>query len=153
MKREPAGNRQILYVPEPVWEAVLDHCRREMPREACGLLSGLGNTVACALPLPNVAPDPQHSYLAEPECLYRALAEVERRGEEMLGIYHSHPTGSPALSARDREQALWPGVVHVVVSFAGRRPQARAWRLPGCGPPVDTAVGAVPLRIIHLDKL
>lgn len=134
MSPESGGEREVLYLPHQVWEVVLDHCRREVPHEACGLLAGRGNRVARAIPLPNVAPDPERAYLAEPESLYRALVEMEERGEEMIGIYHSHPAGPPAPSERDREQAFWPGVAHLVISLAGGRPRACAWRLHGPHP-------------------
>lgn len=108
----------------------MDHCRREMPYEACGVLAGHGDRVTRAIPLPNVASEPAHAYLAEPESLYQVLLDMEERGEELIGIYHSHPNGPPALSDRDREQAFWPGVVHLVVSLAAGQPQLGAWRLP-----------------------
>lgn len=147
----------MLYLADQVWKAVVDHCRREMPYEACGLLTGRGDRVTRAIALPNVAADRGHAYLAEPESLYRALMEIEERGEEMIGIYHSHPDGPPVPSDRDREQAFWPGVVHLVISLAGSRPQACAWRLDGPCPspaaPRPAGGSAAGFRKIRLDKL
>jgi len=119
-----------LRIPRSVWDRVNEHCLSEKPREACGLLAGRGGVVSRAVPLPNVSPTPHRAYLADPEYLYQALRDLEERGEEVLAIYHSHPAGPPALSARDLEQAFWPGVVQLVVSLSGQEPEVRGYLLP-----------------------
>jgi proteasome lid subunit RPN8/RPN11 len=122
---------------------VKEHCCREKPREACGLLAGREGVVSRAIPLPNVSPSPERAYLADPEYLYRALRDLEERGEEMLAIYHSHPGGPPTPSARDLEQAFWPGVVQLVVSLSGREPEARGYLLPE-----DRTAAPRPVRVL-----
>lgn len=134
-------------IPRSVWDRVNEHCLSEKPREACGLLAGRGGVVSRAIPLPNVSPAPDRAYLADPESLYGALRDLEERGEEMLAIYHSHPAGPPALSARDREQAFWPGVVQLVVSLAGPEPEARGYLLPDGG----AAAEPRPVRLLIIE--
>lgn len=123
-----------LCILRSAWSQVVAHCRRELPREACGILAGRGRVALRAIALPNASGAPEREYLADPESLYAALCEVEERGEQMLAIYHSHPQGPPHLSPRDLEQAFWPQAVQVVVSLAGRRPVARAFQVEGWGP-------------------
>lgn len=126
-------NPRSLCILRSAWLQVIAHCRRELPREACGILAGRGRTALRAIALPNASGTPEREYLADPESLYAALCEVEERGEQMLAIYHSHPQGPPNLSSRDLEQAFWPQALQVVVSLAGRRPVVRAFHVEGCG--------------------
>ncbi|MEW6545449.1 MAG: M67 family metallopeptidase [Bacillota bacterium] len=117
-----------LCIPRRVWGEVIHLCRLQLPGEACGILAGTGNRVSRAIPLPNISPTPTRAYLADPESLYRALLDIEERGEQLLAIYHSHPAGPATLSPVDLEQAFWP-VVHVVISPADNEPRAAAYRL------------------------
>jgi proteasome lid subunit RPN8/RPN11 len=48
---------------------------------------------------------------------------------EIVGVYHSHPTGPAQPSARDVRQAHYPAWVHVIVGFPSGRPEIRAYRL------------------------
>lgn len=124
-------DHQTLLVPASCLRLILEHCRRELPREACGALVGSGNRATRVFPLPNVSPTPTTRYLASPEGLWHVLQLAETAGEELLAIYHSHPHGPPRLSPVDLEQAYWPQLVHIVVSPPY---DVRAYIIQGDGP-------------------
>jgi proteasome lid subunit RPN8/RPN11 len=91
---------------------------QEAPQEACGLISrgdhGLG-----LWPAPNVAEDPTTTFAIEPENLLAIIQQIERQGDTLVGVYHSH-AGTPAPSSTDVETAArWPGLTWVIV---GSRP-------------------------------
>lgn len=73
-------------------------------REVCGLI--LANQTVH--PILNVARYPQHAFEMDPVQQLEALEAftVEKVGDRIMGMYHSHPGGNPAPSHMDL--AGWP---------------------------------------------
>ena len=117
----------MLRISQPLLDHTLNHLRRLAPNEGVGLWVGIKGVVEEVVELPNVHPNPQVAYQAEPLALIRAIQEIENRGIELLAIYHSHPTGSTTPSETDKAQAYWrvPYVIYAVQSGA-----LKAYRLP-----------------------
>ena len=125
-------------------EAIVDHARAEMPNEACGLLAG---TVATGLahafhPARNAHPSP-YRYSLDPDDLVRITFAIERAGDELLAIVHSHPRTEPEPSPTDRRAAaLYPRTPQVIVGLeddGDATPRLRAWRI-GAGDDEEIAV-------------
>lgn len=98
---------------------------RRAPHEACGLLAGhLGDGlihVLAAVPLDNLAEDPQRAFRVDPLAI---LLDPPSRSGNWVGVYHSHPADPPTPSTADLA-AAWPGFLQIVT---GRGPDAgRAW--------------------------
>ena len=108
----------------------------ELPNEAAGLLSGdLRESRATRFhPARNVDASPLR-YNLHPEDLVRIVFEIERSGEDLVGIFHSHTRTAAVPSPTDRRTAEYPGVFHVIVSLANPESTApsalRAWRIHG----------------------
>ena len=79
--------------------------------EICGLLLGQRGRIERAAPTANISPHPADSFEIDPAALIAAHRAERGGGERLLGHYHSHPTGSPYPSARDKAAAepgrLW----------------------------------------------
>lgn len=89
--------------------------------ERCGILFGTKDEageayVAGCAELENVAADPAHNYEFEASAQAKAWSRVERWGYEVLGIWHTHPSGPQGPSQTDLAYAqpwfvypvLWP---------------------------------------------
>jgi desampylase len=101
---------------------LLAEAERTAPRECCGLLLGRGDRIEALNPARNVAADPLHRFEIDPETLLAAHKAARAGGPEVIGYYHSHPSGEPVPSARDREEAggdrrLWAIVAAGRVGF------------------------------------
>ncbi len=76
------------------------------PYEACGVLIGIinGSTahVEKALPVTN-ARRTRTSFELDPKEHYDAWNDAEKKGKEIIGIYHTHPVSSAVPSLWDRE--------------------------------------------------
>ncbi len=95
------------------------HARASSPEECCGLLGGRGGRAESVYRLRNVANDASVAYEAAPEDLFAAQRRMRERGEELLGIYHSHPRSSdPVPSATDVKLAFYPSAVYFIIGFA-----------------------------------
>lgn len=117
-----------LAIPAAIRDAMVAHCLREAPLEACGLLGGVGRAVESFFPLRNELRD-EARYRADPGDLIAAVQAIRGRGEEILAIYHSHPRTHPIPSKTDLRENYYGDVPRIIVSLAGAEPDVRAWRL------------------------
>lgn len=117
----------LCLTPDQVAE-MIEHAQAEAPLEACGLLAGPPGRVERVYRTTNAARSPI-AYRLDPQEQYDLFMDIEERGWEMVGIYHSHPGLSAYPSLTDVEQAFYPEAVYVVVSLAGTEPVVRAFRI------------------------
>ena len=109
---------------------MLDHARQDCLRECCGLLAGRGGVITQTFPATNVATHPATSYEIAPEEIFRRMREMRADGLELLGIYHSHPTGKNEPSLRDIELAYYPeGAYFIISPLAGSTRPVRAFSI------------------------
>ncbi|WP_240910875.1 Mov34/MPN/PAD-1 family protein [Paludisphaera soli] len=126
---DPEGFDGPLEIPPGVVEAMIAHCRREAPRECCGLLGGVPPLVSSFHPLRNAAPSAETRYDADPRDLIDAVVELRRRDAEILAIYHSHPRWEAVPSRTDLEENHYGAVPRIIVSLLCEPPDVRVWRL------------------------
>ncbi len=107
-----------LVVDRTVLLAVAAAARRELPREACGLLGGhrRGSTwqVTAFTPLANLLAEADR-FACDPIEFASAEAHLRDRGLQWLGFAHSHPDGITAPSSTDRRD-LWRDCVHLIAA-------------------------------------
>lgn len=90
--------------------------RAAHPREACGILLGHGSRITAALETANVHPQPETHFEIDPQALITAHRAAREGGPQVVGYFHSHPTGQPAPSAADRAMAAGDGRVWAIVA-------------------------------------
>ncbi len=118
-----------LAFPIALWSAVESQLTRALPEEACGLLAGQDGSVEQVYPVDNALRSPT-AYRMDPAGQVKAMLEIERVGLQLIGIYHSHPTGPAIPSATDLKQASYPDSLYLICSPApGQAWQARAFWL------------------------
>jgi proteasome lid subunit RPN8/RPN11 len=121
-------------VPRAVAEQMMAHAQAQLPNEASGLLGGslAGGRAASYHPAGDSEASPLR-YSIDREELVEIMFAIERAGEELVAIFHSHPGSSPSPSATDRRTAMFPDQFYVIASLAD--PEAppdralRAWRI------------------------
>jgi desampylase len=108
-----------------VHAALLAAARASHPREACGLLLGEGACITAARPARNVHPSPHTHFEIDPEALIDAHRAARVPGApQVLGYYHSHPTGPAQPSATDRAMAAGDGRIWAIIAGS----DVRLWR-------------------------
>jgi len=114
-------------------EAMVRHALQETPNECCGVLIGRNGRIERAVPMRNVRPSPD-AYFMDPDEQIALFTAMEQRGEQLLGIYHSHPRGPATPSPADRQLAFHPDALYVVVSLADPdRPDVRGFAVSADG--------------------
>lgn len=128
-------------LPRRLYEEMLAHARAEAPLEACGLLGGRDGRPETFYPTPNGERSPVR-YSIPPADLLRVTRELERAGQELVGIFHSHPATEAYPSPTDVRLAFYPDACYLILSLADpARPALRAFRI------VDGHIAEEPLRI------
>ncbi|PXA97135.1 hypothetical protein DMC47_15385, partial [Nostoc sp. 3335mG] len=74
-------------------------------QEVCGILRGTGDRIEAAVAARNVAADPARHFEIDPAALLAAHRDARRGGADVIGWYHSHPSGDPDPSPTDAAQA------------------------------------------------
>ena len=117
-----------LYLTESQARALRDHAQKDAPREACGLLVGVGQQAREVIAVPNIAADPIHHYHLDDETLGRTLLSLDARHLDLVAIYHSHPDGEAIPSPTDIRQATFPDTPYLIVGLRGG-PHMAAWQI------------------------
>lgn len=134
-------------ITEAVRRAIEEHALGSRPAECCGLLSGRRGLITDLHPLPNVADTPESRYFASPEDLFTAMRRIRETGQELLGIYHSHPRTRAYPSTSDVEMAFYPEAFYFIISLEPRV-EMRAFRIEGSKiDSVDVEVVESPLPV------
>jgi len=108
------------------------------PNEGCGLLVGRRQDdrveVTALAPSANLAPDPAHRFEIDPALRLRLQRELRGSGEDIVGLYHSHPDGAAAPSDTDARMAWEPELIWLIAAVRADGVAAlRAWRLADGG--------------------
>lgn len=111
-----------LEVTSGAMATLLEEAVKAAPLECCGVLLGKGERIAQALPAANVSPEPLTRFEIDPATLLAAHKAARAGGPQVVGYYHSHPTGHPVPSATDCEHStgdlrVWAIVADDEVAF------------------------------------
>lgn len=102
-------------VTSAVLEALLAEARAGWPRECCGLLFGSDAAIVGHRPAANVHPAPETHFEIDPQALIDAHRAARNGGPQVVGYYHSHPSGPPEPSATDRVRAAHDGMIWAIM--------------------------------------
>ncbi|WP_458185027.1 desampylase [Haladaptatus sp. NG-WS-4] len=131
----------MLVLSREVYDTLVSHARRGRPAEVCGILAGsrddgtdsprVTGRVDDVYRTENVAESPETTYELDPEEQLALMEEIEASGRDVVGFYHSHPSGPDTPSETDVADATWDGYSYVIVSLNGSYPFVGSWRFTG----------------------
>ncbi len=107
-------------------QKMISHVRSHAPLEACGLLAGRDSKVESVLEVTNQAQSTIR-FVMDPIEQLNAFEWIESNGLDLIGIFHSHPTGPETVSPTDVAQAAY-AVAHVILAPVEG---SQAWRARG----------------------
>ncbi len=128
---------QAITLPKAVYDEIIAHAREGKPEEICGILRGRGTEAFELFRAENVATERIENYDVDPQMLLKQFA-FEDAGDEMIGIYHSHPVSVAWPSATDAWNAHYPESYYLICSLEyDDAPILRAFRMLASYPDVD----------------
>ncbi len=95
--------------------------KKAYPNECCGILVGKKSEqseieVTKIRKAPNqIQGQKTVHFQIDPLFIYRLEQEIEARGLEIVGVYHSHPD-CPAILSKEDEKYMVPGLEYVIMS-------------------------------------
>ena len=106
------------------------HLESGYPNEACGVMLGKNGVITEIASADNQRTDSaRNRYLIDPLVYLKIEREADRRGLDVLGIYHSHPDVAARPSQFDLDHA-WPNFSYLIVSVVkGKAVESNSWRL------------------------
>lgn len=114
-------------IPAAVVSDLLSHARAEAPRECCGLLIGMGDSIIRSVRARNLSAKATR-YLIDPEDHFAAIRAARADELEVIGAYHSHPSSAAVPSDTDVAEAnSGSDFFYVIVSLVGD--DVRAYRI------------------------
>lgn len=105
---------QSLILTNEQLQKMVAHVDLHAPLEACGLLAGRDSKVETVIEVTNQAQSPVR-YVMDPIEQLNAFEWIESNGLELIGIFHSHPSGPETVSPTDVAEAAY-AVVYVILS-------------------------------------
>ena len=115
-------------IRKDVLEKIVAHAVEDLPNECCGLLIGTADMVEDASRARNTKRS-RTRFQVEPADHFAAIRRARAGGFEIIGAYHSHPSGPSGPSDTDRVRLTDPSMFHVIVSLAHGTRTVRAFRL------------------------
>ncbi len=109
---------ESVVIPPTFLERMIESARGAIPNECCGIVGGKGSVITSVHPLTNDLASPD-GFFTNPKELFKAVKRMRKTGEEMVGIFHSHPQGSATPSQKDSDENLYPGLYYFIISFNG----------------------------------
>ena len=109
------------------WQEMLNYVQQNAPLESCGLLAGKNEQVEKVIFVRNQVQSPVR-FVMDPYDQLKAFDWIESNQLDLLGIFHSHPTGPENASATDIAEAAYE-VVYVIWSLSGGIWKARGFHI------------------------
>lgn len=121
----------MLVLRKDLIDEIAAHLERAYPEEGAGFLLGGGGEVKRIFPLPNAREDAarHNRYLITPEDYMKAEVKAAELGEDLIGVFHSHPDCPNVPSEYDREWAQ-PFFSYLITRVdEGKAVSHRSWKL------------------------
>jgi proteasome lid subunit RPN8/RPN11 len=114
-------------ISQQLADEIVAHAREEAPNECCGMLGGADGSAGTVYRSINAEASPLR-YSLDANDQFRIVREMEERGEELVGIYHSHTASAAYPSQTDVNLAAYPDAVYVIVSLQNsEEPEIRGY--------------------------
>lgn len=120
----------MIYLKKSDYDKIVEHAKKNLPEEACGLLGGTKNgdekTVEKVYLLTNIDHTNEH-FSMDPREQLAAVKDMRANGLELLGNWHSHPESPSRPSEEDKRLAYDPTVNYLILSLMDAEPVLRAF--------------------------
>ncbi|PAE26991.1 M67 family peptidase [Oceanobacillus profundus] len=117
-----------IIIPQGIYNNMLKHGRSSLPFEACGLLSGNNHKINSIWQLENRLRSDRR-FFVEKRTIEKTIQEIKKLSEQVLAVYHSHPTTAPVPSVYDITNHPDNKVKMVIISFKTNPPFTKCYQI------------------------
>lgn len=115
----------IAILPEVLTD-LIDRARRGTPREVCGLLGVVNDTIIHAVAMRNTD-SAMNAFALDPAEQVAIQRSMRANNQRLWGVYHSHPAGPAIPSVKDRALAHGVPLFQVIIGLGDDEPDVRAY--------------------------
>jgi [CysO sulfur-carrier protein]-S-L-cysteine hydrolase len=129
LRAADATPKESVILPIELKKLLISNCRKGLPNEACGLISGKGNVCTNIYATTNVDPSP-FTFAISLDEEKKIEDQMRKKNESMIGIYHSHPHGTAIPSKDDLEFApKSPDIYYFIISVSLLTADIRCYKI------------------------
>lgn len=110
------NHMKALKLPRASINQLLTHAQKHAPLEACGLI-GHDKQQVSIYPIDNIAAQAERLFEMDPRQQIAAMKSMREKNEDLLAIYHSHPSAAATPSLIDWEQMSDDSVYYLIISL------------------------------------
>jgi len=111
------NNMNEIEIPIENVNQILAHAQSAAGSEICGFIAAKNGKINRVYPVVNVASSPACFYRMDEKQQIDTMRKMRESGEELFGIYHSHPSSGAVPSEVDIKEAAYPEAVYFIVSL------------------------------------
>ncbi len=111
---------ESVILPRQLVNRILHLAQSSPEAEVCGLISAKNGRPNHCVAIANTADQPQRLFAMDSKQQIDALRRMRNQGEELFGIFHSHPHSPAIPSSTDLDQAGYPEALYLIVSLNTR---------------------------------
>ena len=125
----------MIYLQKADFNKILEHAKKELPNEACGLIAGKiegeNKTIQKVYLLTNIDQSNEHFSL-DPKEQLAAIKDMRSNGYVPLGNWHSHPESPSRPSDEDKRLAFDSKASYMILSLMDiDNPVLNSFRITG----------------------
>ncbi|UII58056.1 M67 family metallopeptidase (plasmid) [Cytobacillus spongiae] len=121
-----ATPKEKVYISKKLRHLLIRECKKELPNEACGFISGHRKVCKHVWPAKNTNPSP-YTFSIDIDDQDRIMSEMKKNNEEPVGIYHSHPYGKAVPSTDDINHAPSQPVYYFIIAIGKVKADIRCY--------------------------
>ena len=122
----------MLKLDKKDYEKILEHCKKGLPNEACGLIGGKieGDVkmIKKVYLLTNIDASREH-FSMDPKEQLQAVKDLRANGYTLLGNFHSHPESPSRPSEEDKRLAYDSTASYMILSLMEEEPVFRSFHI------------------------
>lgn len=117
-----------VFLNQDILLGMIDHCRNQLPYEACGILSGRGSYNETLWLIKN-SEKSTTSFAMDMQEVEKNMELIRNRNERLTGIFHSHPKAPAYPSIGDIKNWHYPNSAYFIISFSKGLPEVRCFSI------------------------
>ncbi|MBM7573682.1 Mov34/MPN/PAD-1 family protein [Aquibacillus albus] len=123
------SNKKIV-IPQIIYNQMVENGRSNLPYETCGLLSGIDDYVQSIWHLENEVKSVSRFFVKK-ETVEETMRKINQLEEQVLAIYHTHPTTAPVPSSYDIFNHPDEKVSMLIISYKTNPPITKWYNIQG----------------------
>ncbi len=117
-----------IIIPQSLYDQMIEHGKVTLPYEACGMFSGNNQKIKSCWPLENESKSDRRFFVSK-KVVEETIQKAKELDEQILAIYHTHPSTAPIPSIDDIKYHVDHDVKMVIISYKTKSAITKWYRI------------------------